>query len=162
MNRIPFLPRLLLALLIGVTLGALISEVSFRLLGSGETRPPQRIELVIPPGTAERVARGEGDPSLPAGLTFVAGDTLAVINQDSSAHTLGPLFIPAGATAELSLAQPASLAYSCSFRPSRILDLDVREPLTFGTRLYGMLMTGVPLGLLLMLYTAVAWPIRKS
>lgn len=158
MNWKAALPRLLISLAVGLLLGALISELSFRLLNNVSARPPQRVELVIPAGTAERVARGESNPALPEDMNFVVGDTLAVINQDSAAHTLGPLFIPAGATATLALKEPASLAYSCSFQPTNYLGLDVREPLTLTTRLQGILNAGLPLGVLLGIYSLVAWP----
>src|SRR5574337_322221 len=95
--------RFVLSMLAGLLLGWGLSEVSYYFLQTGETRPPQTIELDIPPGTADRVARGQADPSLPTSMVFVVGDTLLVKNQDSAPHQLGPLFIPAGSSATMLL-----------------------------------------------------------
>jgi hypothetical protein len=37
----------------------------------------------------------------------------------------------------------------------------VREPLTFGTRLYGILFAGIPLGVLIAIYSFVM-PVKKK
>ncbi len=146
-------------MLIGLVIGAAISELSFIFLQE-TARPPQVIELVIPNGTAERVALGENPPAIPDSMTFVVGDTLLVKNDDTTDHELGPLWIPAGSSASLSLDAVQSYAYTCSFRPSNYFGLDVHEALTFGTRIYGILSTGVPLGGLLALY-AIIMPAKR-
>ena len=162
MDRKTIIKRIIISLLVGVALGGLISEVTFRLLNNVEARPPQRIELVIPAGTAERVTRGESDPAVPEDLNLVVGDTLVVINQDSADHKLGPLFIPAGTSATLALPESESLSYSCSFQPSRYIALDVREPLDLGTRLQGILFSGLPMGALIAIYSLIAGSPRKE
>jgi len=53
------------------------------------------------------------------------------------------------------------LAYECSFQTSNYLGLDVREPLTFGTRLYGILFAGLPLDVLIAIYS-VLMPSKKK
>ena len=146
-------------MLAGLLLGALISEVSFIFLRE-TARPPQTIELVIPEGTAERIARGEEPPTIPNQMTFVVGDKLLVKNNDVADHELGPLWIPAGSSASLSLDSVQSYAYACSFRPSKYLGLDVREALTLGTRFYGILYSGIPLGALIAVYVVIL-PIKK-
>jgi len=162
MDRKTIFSRIGISLLVGILLGALISEVTFRLLNNVEARPPQRIELVIPPGTADRVARGESSPAIPDDLTLVVGDTLVVVNQDTADHRLGPLFVPAGTSASLDLPRSESLSYSCSFQTSRYIDLDVREPLDWGTRLQGILFAGLPMGALIAIYSLIAGPARKE
>ncbi len=152
--------RVAIAMLIGLLVGAVVNEVSFAFLREVE-RPPADIELVIPFGTAELVARGEQPPSLPEEMVFVVGDTLTVQNQDNVDHQLGPLWVPAGSSASLELDQEENFIYKCSFQPDQVFGLDVRMPLTIWTRLQGILMSGIPLGILLALYAIVAWPAKK-
>ncbi|MEW6240101.1 MAG: hypothetical protein AB1564_04770 [Chloroflexota bacterium] len=147
----PVVIRLLVSMLIGIAVGAALSEISFFFLKE-TARPPQAIYLTIPAGTAERVARGEQPPSIPESMIFVVGDLLIVRNDDSVDHQLGPLWIPAGAAAHLLMSTEERLTYACSFQPSNNIGLDVREPLTLGTRLYGVLFAGVPLGVLIAIY----------
>lgn len=147
-------------MLLGLVMGAAISELSFLFLRE-TARPSQVIELVIPDGTAERVARGETPPTIPDSMTFVVGDTLVVKNDDSANHELGPLWIPAGSSASLSLDAVQSYVYTCSFQPGKYFGLDVHEALTLGTRLYGILYSGIPLGGLIALY-ALIMPVKKK
>lgn len=150
----------MISMLLGLVMGAAISELSFLFLRE-TARPSQVIELVIPDGTAERVARGETPPSIPDSMTFVVGDTLVVKNDDSANHELGPLWIPAGSSASLSLDAVQSYVYTCSFQPGKYFGLDVHEALTLGTRLYGILYSGIPLGGLIALY-ALIMPVKKK
>lgn len=146
--------RILISILIGLVFGAALSEITFRFLKE-TARPPQEIVLTIPAGTAEQVARGEKPPNIPVDMIFVVGDTLVVKNEDVANHQLGPLWIPAGSSASLALGATESLAYECSFQPSKYVNLDVREPLTLGTRLYGIIFAGLPLGVLIALYSII-------
>ena len=141
-------------MLIGIALGILISELSFLFLQE-TARPPQNVILTIPAGTAEQVARGEQPPSIPQDMVFVVGDTLVVENEDSVDHKLGPLWIPANSSARLSLNEEQNMAFECSFQPGSYFGLDVRQSLTIGTRIYGGLYAGVPLGILIVLYSFV-------
>ena len=152
--------RIAVSMLVGLLIGAAINEISFLFLRE-TARAPKAIELVIPDGTAEKVARGETPPTIPDSMSFVVGDTLVVKNEDRSAHELGPLWIPAGASASLSLDAAQSYAYSCSFQPGQYFGLDVHEALTLSTRLYGILYSGLPLGGLIALY-AIIMPAKKK
>lgn len=152
--------RILWSMLIGVLLGVAISEIPFIFLQE-TARAPKEITLVIPNGTADLVARGEQPPSIPENMSFVVGDTLIVKNEDVLDHKLGPLWIPANTSAQLSLTQQESFAYECSFQPGKYLGLEVNEPITTATRIYGMLYVGVPLGVLLALYSLVM-PVKKK
>lgn len=160
MPRNQIIKRIVYSLLVGLLLGAVISEVPFLFLQEN-ARPPQLVELVIPRGTAEQVARGEQPPSIPENMVFVVGDTLVVKNEDSVDHKLGPLWIPKNSSAQLSLNEQESFAYECSFQPGNYFGLDVQESLTIGTRIYGIVYAGLPLGVLIALYSLVM-PSRKK
>lgn len=152
--------RILISMLIGLLLGAVISEIPFIFLQE-TARPPSEITLVIPSGTAELIERGEQPPTIPENMSFVVGDTLIVKNEDVLDHKLGPLWIPANSSAQLSLDQEESFAYECSFQPGKYLGLQVNQPLTTATRIYGMLYVGLPLGIMLALYSLVL-PSKKE
>lgn len=152
--------RVSIALLVGLLLGVLISEVPFIFLQE-TARAPKEITLVIPQGTAEQVARGEQPPTIPENMSFVVGDTLVVKNEDVSDHKLGPLWIPANSSAQLSLDEEQSFAFECSFQPGKYLGLEVNQPVTAATRIYGMLYVGAPLAILLALYSLVL-PVKKK
>jgi hypothetical protein len=152
--------RLLISLLLGLVIGVLVSEVPFLFLRE-TARPPQEIVLTIPKGTAEQVARGEQPPSIPTDMIFVVGDVLVVRNDDLVDHKLGPLWIPANSSAQLPLGQAENLAYECSFQPGNYFGLDVREALTIGTRIYGIFYAGLPLGILIALYSFIL-PVKKN
>ncbi len=154
------LKRILISLLIGIVIGAALSEITFIFLQES-ARAPKAIILTIPAGTAEQVARGEQPPTLPENMIFVVGDVLIVKNEDAVDHQMGPLWIPARASAHLALGTEENLAYECSFQPSNIIGLDVREPVTIWTRLYGILFVGIPLGILLALYSIIL-PTKKK
>lgn len=156
----PVVKRFFISMLIGVAVGAALSEISFFFLKE-TARPPQAIYLTIPAGTAERVARGEQPPSIPESMIFVVGDLLIIRNDDVVDHQLGPLWIPAGAVAHLMMTTEEKLTYACSFQPSNNLGLDVREPLTPATRLYGILFAGLPLGVLIAIYSLII-PSKKK
>lgn len=144
----------------GIVIGIILNEVTFFFLRD-TARAPKIIEIVIPKGTAERVARGEAPPTIPDSMTFVIGDTLMVKNDDTADHELGPLWIPAGSSASLLLNTIQSYALTCSFQPGKYFGLDVHEALTFGTRVYGILYSGIPLGGLIALYSLVM-PVKKK
>ena len=162
MQRSEIFKRLLICVLAGLALGAVLSEAAFYFLDSGETRPPAVISLVIPPGTAAEVSAGRAEPSLPASLTFVLGDTLLVKNEDSVVHTLGPVLIPPGTSGSMKLDSPEYSAVSCSFQPSRYLVLTMGSSLNGATRLVGILEAGVPMSFLFALYGLFAFPMKKK
>jgi hypothetical protein len=152
--------RVIASMLIGLILGVAINEITFQFLRE-TARAPKVIEIVIPQGTADQVARGETPPTIPDSMTFVVGDTLLVKNNDTVNHELGPLWIPAGSSASLSLGEAQSYAYSCSFQPTQYFGIDVREALTPSTRLTGIFLTGAPLGVLIAVY-ALIMPTKKK
>ena len=160
-SRYFVIKRILLSIVLGLLLGALVSEVPFLFLRDTARRPRQ-VVLTIPAGTAEEVAQGKQPPSIPQDMTFVVGDTLLVKNEDAVDHKLGPLWIPANSSAQLSLDQEESVAYECSFQPGNYFGLDVREPLTSGTRIYGIVYVAFPMSILIALYSLVIAPKKNE
>jgi hypothetical protein len=152
--------RIVLALAAGLLLAWGLSEAAFVLLKNNSDHLPQRFELVIPAGTAARIAAGQAVPSLPPNLSFVVGDTLVVKNEDVVAHQLGPVWAPPGASASLNLDQASQLAYECTFQPGRYQGLDVRPRVTLTTRLQAIFFAGPPMGVLILLYGLIVWPLR--
>lgn len=157
----PIIRRVALSLLAGILFGLLISEVSFQILKE-TNRAPQTVQLLIPAGTAEQVSRGEAPPDIPDKMTFVVGDVLVVKNEDSVDHELGPIWIPAGASAQMVLDRDQNFVFACSFQPSNYFGLDVREPVTIWTRLGGIIFAGLPMGAIIALYSLIAWPVGKQ
>jgi len=155
------LRRVGIALLISLLFGFLISEVSFQLLKES-SRAPETIELLIPEGTAAQVARGETPPTIPEEMTFVVGDVLLVHNEDLTDHQLGPIWIPAKSSASLNLDEVNNFIFACSFQPSSYLGLDVREPVTLGTRISGIIFSGVPMSAIMVLYSLIIWPLKSQ
>jgi hypothetical protein len=78
------------------------------------------------------------------------------------AHILGPLFIPSGSSASLTLNHIGNLSYVCSFQPTKYLGLNVQDALTLTTRLEGIFIAGFPLGILFALYSLILRPLKKS
>jgi hypothetical protein len=153
--------RILLSIGFGLLVGILTSEVPFLFLRD-TARAPRDIVLTIPAGTAEQVARGQQPPSIPVNMTFVVGDRLVVRNEDQVDHKLGPLFIPAHSSAQLALDQEESFAYECTFQPGKYLGLDVREPLTTSTRIFGIIYIAFPMAILFALYSFIIAPKKKQ
>jgi len=145
------LKTIIISVLLGVLLAGITTEVSYQVL-KRENREPQRIELIIPAGTAKSIEEGKVPPSIPIDMNFVVGDTLVVVNQDEVDHQLGPLWIPPGTSASLNLDSEQNFILQCSFQPTKIFGLDVQQPVTLGTRLTGILFAGFPLGALFAVY----------
>ena len=155
------LKRIVASVLLGLLIGVTVSEVPFLFLRE-TARSPREIVLTIPSGTSDQIARGEQPPSIPDNMTFVVGDRLVVRNEDSVDHKLGPLWIPAKSSAQIALDQEESLAYECTFQPGNYFGLDVREPLTPKTRLYGIFYVSLPMAILILLYSLVITPKKKA
>jgi len=158
--RRALLIRFLLCIAAGILIAIPFSELAFYWQGHTTSRPPKTVVLDIPAGTSARVARGTS--VLPQDMIFVLGDTLVVNNHDSVAHTLGPLFIPPGGTASLALKQIGNLSYVCSFQPTKYEGLTVTDALTLFTRLEGIAIAGIPLGILFGLYSLILRPLKNA
>jgi len=159
--NVSIIKRIVISVLLGVTLAAVTTEIAYQLL-KRENREPQQIELVIPAGTVQNVAKGQVSPSLPEDMTFVVGDTLVVINQDEVDHQLGPLWIPSGTSASLTLDTEQNYILQCSFQPTKVFGIDVLQPVTIGTRITGILFAGFPLGALFAVYSVLLGKDKKK
>ena len=161
MSRTYVLKRIIFSILLGLLIGVAVSEIPFLFLRE-TARPPREIVLTIPAGTSAQVARGEQPPSIPENMTFVVGDLLVVRNDDEVDHKLGPLWIPANSSAQLSLDEEESLAFECSFQPGKYFGLDVRQPLTVRTRLVGIINVALPMIVFIALYSFAMAPKKKE
>lgn len=158
----PYLRRLLFVMVASLAAVWLINEVAFQIqLRAGDMdRAPQEIELVIPEGTAARVEAGEPVPNIPEEMVFVLGDTLVVRNRDVVAHELGPLLIPANSSASMPMDAADQLVLSCSFKPSKYLGLEIKEPTTLQTRLQALFFAVPPTALIVFLYSLLVRPVK--
>ncbi|HAD06692.1 MAG TPA: hypothetical protein DCE76_05980 [Anaerolineaceae bacterium] len=152
------LRRLWWSLLISSVFAFVVSEVSYQLVKDRSERPPQTVEILIPAGTAERIARGGEGPALPE-MRFVEGDTLLVRNLDEVSHQLGPLWVLPGSASRMTLDRPSQYTMECSFQQSRALGIDVLPRAKASDRVFGIVSIGFPTWILLWLYTLVVKPL---
>jgi hypothetical protein len=162
-TTIAVLIRVALAMTISLVGAWIISEVSYQLNrqpGSRDTA--QRVELIIPAGTAAQVAAGQAPPGIPAQMTFLEGDLLVVTNQDSVGHQLGPVWVPPQSSGVLQIDTASDYSYSCSFTPKKYFDLNVLPRLTTAARVQGILAMGLPSGVMVALYSFLVVPLKKK
>lgn len=158
----PYVKRLVIVLVVSL-LGALaINEVTYLFQKDKNDRLPRTVSLVIPAGTAARIASGGEEPSIPETMSFVIGDTLEVVNQDSVPHQLGPVWVPAGSTGRLVLKDADRYSYSCSFTPSRYLGIDVGQGTDLNTRIAALAVSGPTMAGLFFLYSLLVFPVNKD
>ena len=154
--------RIIVPVVIGLGLAILMSEGAVLLMDDPTTRPLQVTELVIPPGTADRVANGEAAPSIPEGLRLATGDTLVVRNEDGVSHQLGPMWVPAGATGRLVFPRSTTGKYVCSFTPAGYFGIQVDVRLTALERLVYVLISAVPFAAVLTLASVFLWFAQRA
>jgi hypothetical protein len=104
----------------------------------------------------------QGESTLPAGQVFMVGDTLVVKNEDSVTQTLGPLVIPPGSSASMELDQVGGVSYTCSFQPAKYYGITVQQGLSIGMRIEAALLAGLPLGMLLGVYSLLIKPLKPK
>jgi hypothetical protein len=61
---------------------------------------------------------------------------------------------------QLNVAQ--KLSFQCSFVPTKLFGLDVSQPLTMGPRMEGIVVGGIPMGIVTVLYSFLLWPVKKT
>jgi hypothetical protein len=154
--------RIILPALLGLGVGLLLSEGPALAIDDPTSRPTQEMELVIPPGTADRVAAGETPPSIPTGLKLATGDTLIVRNQDSVAHQLGPMWIPPGTTGRLVFPHTLVGRYACSFTPVKYFGIEVEPRLNTFERFVFVLVSGVPFAAVFVLISLFFWFVPRG
>jgi hypothetical protein len=158
----PYLVRFLIVLVVCTAAVFLFNEAMHLIQRETKDRPPQTIQLVIPAGTAERLAEGNQDSGLPDEMTFVVGDVLEVINQDSADHQLGPVWVPAGSSASMVMGQSDRLAYTCSFQADNYFGVDVVKPTTWNTRLIALGLAAPTMTALVFIYSLALYPIKPA
>jgi hypothetical protein len=152
--------RLLLVSMFAFAITLAGNEIFYRLQKDPSDRLPREVELVIPYGTSQLVENGQQAPEIPDEMIFVVGDTLVVRNDDEESHQLGPLWVPAGSSASLSLDEPMWYSYKCSFQPTNYMGLEVRTPTTNATRLQGLLLAAPATIIFLFLYSLLVFPLK--
>jgi hypothetical protein len=77
---------------------------------------PREVVLVIPKGTAARIAAGEKAQALPSRIRLTVGvrDLLVIRNEDDQPQSLGPVLLAAGQTYRVPFSAPATFDFACS------------------------------------------------
>jgi len=158
----PYIKRFIIASLVALIFVGTINETAHLLQKDATDRPSKTLELVIPAGTAHRVNTGGGEPTIPEELTFVVGDSLVVKNLDEVPHELGPLFIPAGASASMRMEDSNKYTLGCTFSPSKYLDFDVRSRTTVNSRIQALSLATPPTAMFFFVYSLLIFPINLS
>jgi hypothetical protein len=158
----PYLIRLAIVLTISLVFALIFNEVTYLLSKDPADRAPKTISLVIPAGTAARIESGEELRIFPDEITFVVGDILEVVNEDSQPHQMGPVFVPPSSTGSMVLSEAKKMSVDCTFQSSRYLGLDIRPATTISTRIAGLVVTAPTLAALLFLYSLAAYPIKPA
>lgn len=155
--------RVLLCILVGMAISALISEVSYLINHDPNDRDKaHRVELVVPAGTAERIANGETSIGVPNRMSFVAGDLLIVKNEDSVAHQLGPIWVPPQSSGVLEIGAARDYSYACSFSDTQTFGLEVRPELSAFSRFNAVAAMGLPTSAMFALYSFLIFPLKLT
>ncbi len=83
------------------------------LVACGSDSVPRTVEIVVPAGTAERIAAGEEVEVMPSLLEMQVGDTLVVRNEDSEQQAVGPYVVDAGEEMRLTYGTPGRFEGTC-------------------------------------------------
>jgi hypothetical protein len=158
----PYLIRLAVIFAVSCLIVIAFNEISYAIQKDPHDRGPKTIQLVIPQGTAAQVEAGQDQQDLTEEMVFVVGDVLEVVNQDDVSHQLGPIWVPPGTTGSLVMEDIGKLAYSCSFSTTQYLGLDIRQPVTLGTRFVALSFAAPTMTALIFIYSLAALPIKDE
>ena len=81
--------------------------------------------VVIPEGTAQRLAAGEDVALIPADLRFRLRDRLVVINDDVVGHRVGPFEVAPGGRLEKRFSEALTIEGFCSLHPGGRVRIEV-------------------------------------
>ncbi len=81
--------------------------------------------IVIPAGTSARVEAGEDVNILPPDLNFQLRDTLVLVNNDSTAHTVGPFTIGPGQRLSQRMSKVATFSAFCTLHADGSITIDI-------------------------------------
>ena len=90
----------------------------------GRSKPAERV-IVIPGGTAERLAAGEDVALIPDDLRFRLRDRLVIVNHDATTHRVGPFAVAPGERLEKRFSDAATIAGFCSLHASGRITIEV-------------------------------------
>jgi hypothetical protein len=155
----PYLIRLVIVIVISLVAVAVFNEAVYLVQKDENDRGPKTITLVIPNGTAQRIQAGEQVETIPPEMVFVVGDVLEVVNEDTVSHQLGPVWVPPGSTGKLVMEKAEASAVNCSFQSSQFLGLDVRQAVTWRTRLTALSFAAPTVAALMFIYSLLLYPI---
>lgn len=117
-------------LLIGAGLTAIV-VLFIVLLAPEETKKSDQRgrthTFVVPAGTGERLDRGETVEIVPRTLEVRVGDSLIIRNEDSRTHTVGPVVVRAGETAEQNFTQAGVVEGECTVHPDDKFTIRISE-----------------------------------
>lgn len=89
----------------------------------------RRLEIVIPAGTAERLAAGDVTDAPPHRIELVLGvqDVLVIRNEDAMWHEVGPYRVAPGHTLTQRFREPGRVVQACTMVPGKQVEIVVRE-----------------------------------
>lgn len=105
--------RTLWAMIIAVGLGVAIALGAVVISAAGGTS----IEVVVPAGTADRMAAGQQVELLPALLRVDVGDELVIVNDDDEVHVVGPYSVAPGQTLRQQFTATGRIEGVCTLHP---------------------------------------------
>lgn len=103
---------------------SVLSAIALLIYTEG-ARAPELHVLEIPAGTSQLIAAGENPLDIPAEWSFLADDTLRLVNRDRVDHWIGSFFVPAFETTDYRLHSSISGSLVCSVHPSGTIDIRV-------------------------------------
>lgn len=88
---------------------------------------PYTFDYTIPAGTASKIAVGIDPRVMPTELTARVGDTIRIVNDDTSSHTVGTFYVLAGTTLTYRFTAAGVFEGVCSTTPTDTFILTVLE-----------------------------------
>ncbi len=111
-------PRTGLALgIIAGVLALVAVVVGVVALAGSSTKEPFEYKVVVPVGTAGRIASGEEVTLIDAQIDLAVGDRIVIDNQDDEVHQVGPFPVRPGERFEHTFNAPARFEGLCTLHP---------------------------------------------
>ena len=86
---------------------------------------PYTFDYTIPAGTASKIAVGIDPRIMPTEITARVGDTIRIVNEDTSSHTVGTFYVLASTTLTYRFTTAGVFEGVCSATPSDTFILTV-------------------------------------
>jgi hypothetical protein len=112
--------------MVAVAVVAVVGVVAFVLLSLG-TRKPDGFDyvVIVPEGTAARVANGEAVELMPHNVKLRVYDRLVIDNRDTAVHTIGPFVVRPGERFAYGFDEPGRYVGGCTVDPSGTITISV-------------------------------------